>query len=164
MFPFDSGASQNGLYEPEVMAKDALATYELIATAESARRVVKCFFDVDPDYLSNKPKDGLHFGPTEKEVDSYYQLIRGGGHPDCDDRRSAIEVQLADDLDLRGDILMAVVLPIHFLDDPSLRKTIGAVWKAQPLTYYADIGMRPLEFHGAVRQLVRQFYVESSVI
>jgi hypothetical protein len=164
LYPFDTGASQKGLFEPDVKTSDALVTYELLAAAEIARRIVRCFFDLDQDYLSGKPKDGMTFDPADGDVDSYYRLIRGGGAAECDDRCSAIEVQVGNDLDLHLPILMAVVLPTHFLDDPVLRNTILRQWMAQPLTYYADLGMRPLEFHGVVRHLVRQFYKESSLI
>jgi hypothetical protein len=125
VFPFDTGGSQKGLYEPAVKATSALGAYELLPTVESARRLVKGFFDIDQGYLSNKPKGGMTFDPAEADVNSYYQLIHGSRATECDDRCSTIEVQLADDLDLRREILMAVVLPTHFLDDSLLRKTIS---------------------------------------
>ncbi len=46
---------------------------------------------------------------------------------------------------------MAVVLPNSFLEDAPLREALLKVWRAVPLTYDADLGMRPLEFHGYVR-------------
>lgn len=164
LYPFDTGASQIGLYEPVVSASDALVDYELTAAADTARRIVRCFFDVDQGYLGGRAKDGMAFAAGDTQANSYYKLIRGGGDPECDDRCSTIEVQLGSDLDLRSALLMAVILPIHFLDDASLRQTLLKSWKAQPLTYYADLGMRPLEFHGVIRHLVYQFYNESSLV
>jgi hypothetical protein len=158
LYPFDTGASQKGLYKPAIEPGQALVAYDLLATMESARRIVHGFFDVDEDYLSNKPKAGLLFDSKEGEASSYYQLINGGGHSDCDDRSSAIEVQTDQDIDLSTGTLMAVVLPTYFLDDIALRSTLLKVWRALPLTYDADLGMRPLEFHGVVRHLVRSFY------
>jgi hypothetical protein len=164
LYPFDTGASQKGLYEPAITPSKALVTYEVLATLESARRIVGGFFEIAENYLSNKPRFGLLFGPDEADANSYYQLISGGGHPDCDDRCSAIEVQIGESLDLSGGVLMAVVLPTCFLDDAALRSTLVKIWRAQPLTYDADLGMRPLEFHGIVRHLVRGFYRNTSLI
>ena len=168
LFPFDSGASQSGLYEPAIQRTNALADYPVLAVVESARKIVRGFFETDEQYLSNKPKPGLLFSSAESDAQSYYQLINGGGDPDCDDRCSAVEIQIAGCIDIESNImavvLMAVVLPISFLEDDNLAKTILKVWRAQPLTYNADIGMRPIEFHGTIRHLIREFYRRSGLI
>jgi hypothetical protein len=157
VFPFDTGAGQSGLYEPAIKKGVAVSDYQLLAAVESARKLVGGFFDTDEKYLSNNPKSGLVFSSTEAPAQSYYQLINGGGDPKCDDRYSAVEIQLGSNIDIRDDI-MAVVLPTSFLDDDQLAETILKTWRAEPLTYDAVIGMRPLEFHGAIRLLIRQFY------
>jgi hypothetical protein len=164
LYPFDSGAFQNGLYAPAIPSGQTLLMYEVVATIESARRVVRGFFDADASYLSGRPKAGLLFDSDEAEANSYYHLINGGGHPDCDDRCSAIEVQIDFDLDLSPGVLMAVVLPTSFLEDPPLREALVKVWQAVPLPYDADLGMRPLEFHGHVRHLVRSLYRQKKLI
>ncbi len=56
VFPFDTGPSQKGLYEPDVLAVDALTKYEVTASIESARRIVRCFFDVDAECYLNQPR------------------------------------------------------------------------------------------------------------
>jgi hypothetical protein len=163
LYPFDTGASQAGLYEPAVKRGDALTNYPVLAAVESARRIVRCFFETDERYLSGEPRVGLSFSSSEEDAHSYYRLITGGGHPDCDDRSSAVEVQLAETVELR-DSVMAIVLPTCFLEDDALAKTILQTWRAQPLTYDADKGMRPLEFHGIVRYLIRDFYRRSGLL
>jgi hypothetical protein len=163
LYPFDTGASQYGLYEPAIKRTEALTKYPIAAVIESARKISKCFFDTDERYLSNDPITGLVFSPTEDEAEAYYNLITGGGDPDCDDRCSAVEIQIAEDLDVRANI-MAVALPTCFLDDPALLDAVANQWHAVPLTYDADKGMRPLEFHGTIRHLVRQYYRLSGVL
>lgn len=163
IYPFDTGASQSGLYEPDIKPTEALADYQLQTAVESARRIVGCFFETDEQYLSNNTKPGLRFSSVKTEPESYYRLISGGGQPSCDDRCSAVEIQIAECLDIGHDI-MAVALPTCFLEDKNLAKTLLTVWRAQPLTYDAVIGMRPLEFHGAIRELVRRFYLQSGLL
>lgn len=163
LYPFDTGASQYGLYEPDVKRTEALASYRVLEIAENARKIVSSFFETDEQYLSNKPKRSLHFASDESDVESYYHLISGGGDPNCDDRCSAVEIQIAERLDIRHGII-AVALPTCFLEDDELANTLLKVWRAVPLTYDADIGMRPMEFHGTIRHLVRQFYRQSGLL
>ena len=80
-----------------------------------------------------------------------------GGSSECDDRCSAIEVQIAEEVKLR-EHLMAIVMPTHYLDDISLKQILIQEWRAYPLTYDADDGMRPTEFHGHVRSLIKAYY------
>ncbi len=163
LYPFDTGASQHGLYEPAIKRTEALAAYQILDAVESARKIVSLFFETDEKYLSNRPKSGLHFASTEIDVESYYRLINGGGDPNCDDRCSAVEIQIAECLDIRHGII-AVALPTCFLEDEDLANTLLKVWRAVPLTYDGDIGMRPIEFHGAIRLLIRQFYRQSGLL
>jgi hypothetical protein len=163
IYPFDTGASQAGLYEPDIKPTEALADYQLQTAVESARRIVDCFFETDEQYLSNKTRPGIRFSSAEADPESYYRLINGGGQPGCDDRCSAVEIQIADCLDVGHDI-MAIALPTCFLEDKALTRTLLTVWRAQPLTYDAVIGMRPLEFHGVIRELIRRFYIQSGLL
>ncbi len=157
VYPFDTGASQRGLYEPEVLTSKALVAYAVRSAIESAQRIIECFFETNESYLGNQARPGLLFGPEEGDPEAYYKLIRGGGDPECDDRKSAVEIQINQPAKLCGD-LMAVVLPNSFLDDPPIRKALMDVWHAHPLTYDVTIGMRPTEFHGEIRKLIREYY------
>ena len=163
VYPFDTGAGQSGLYEPAIKRSVALSDYQLLTAVESAKKVVGGFFDTNEKYLSNDPKSGLVFSSTEAQAQSYYELITGGGDPECDDRYSAVEIQVGSSIDIRDGII-AVVLPTCFLDDASLAETILKRWRAEPLTYDAVIGMRPLEYHGAIRLLIQQFYLRQGFV
>jgi hypothetical protein len=159
LFPFDTGASQNphALYEPQVLANDALLKFSLIGAIQNAQRIVRTFFDTDENYLGGRAKIGLAFSRGELDAKAYYDLISGGGKPECDDRRSAIEIQTDASIDLHG-ALLAIAMPTTFLEDAPLMQTLLEDWHALPLTYSADIGMRPTEFHGTIRELIRIHY------
>ena len=158
IYPFDTGASKNGFYEPHLSRSAPLNTYSVPAIIESARRIISGFFDTNENYLRNKPLKNLKFGNTEQDVETYYKLITQDDLNGSDDRVSAIEIQIDCAADLSAGELMAVVFPTFLFEDSGFRETLLHVWKAQPLTYDADRGMRPTEHHGTVRQLIRKFY------
>jgi hypothetical protein len=166
VYPFDTGASQLDLYMPSIQRRGALMDYSVLPpTMISVRQLIKSFFDMDEAYLDSIPKTGLSFQANQIEANSYYRLITGERHPDCDDRCSAIEVQITEEIDLCEGALLAVVLPTFFLDkNDRLIDAIVRSWHAQLLTYSAGSGQRPLEFHGAIRQKVLEFYEDSNLI
>lgn len=163
LYPFDTGASQRGLYEPAIPGTNALTGYQVRAVVDSAKRIVNCFFQSNEAYLYNEAAPGLVFVTTEGDAESYYRLINGGGDPQCDDRCSAVELQIDSNVDLRHELL-AVVLPRPFLDDGAVVDAVINEWHAIPLTYSADRGMRPLEFHHDVREAVRRLYRQLGLI
>src|SRR5437899_628133 len=79
LFPFDTGASQapRALYEPQVLAAEALNKFSVAAVIESARRIVQTFFETDENYLAGRPKIGLAFTAGEIDAKAYYELING---------------------------------------------------------------------------------------
>jgi hypothetical protein len=157
VFPFDTGAFQKGHYEPQVPAGRTLNDFSVPGVIDSARQIVDAFFETNSNYLASKTRSGLTFTPNEPDAAAYYHLANGGGRQDCDDRRSTVEIQCTASANLR-ETLMAVVMPTHFLDDPQLRRTLLDDWRAHPLTYDVDQGMRPTEFHGIIRKLIRDYY------
>ena len=71
VYPFDTGAAVRGLYEPAIKRGHARPNYSVLAVIESARRIVKGYFETDENYLSNKPKIGLTFSSTEVDAEAY---------------------------------------------------------------------------------------------
>ncbi len=157
LYPFDTGASEKGFYEPEIPAANGLADYSLQTVIDRAQRIVHAFFETNENYMRPRPRTGLCFAPEDVDAEAYHKLISTGGNPECDDRKSAVEVQLAGAVDLR-DQLLAVALPTSFLDDEDFRRTLMTEWRAHPLTYSADVGTRPTECHGLVRKLIKDYY------
>src|SRR5207245_9350453 len=124
---------------------------------------VQRFCETDEDYLAGSPKIGLAVTAGEIDAKAYYELINGGGKPECDDRRSAIEIQTTASIDLRGQ-LAAIAMPTSFLEDDRLIKTLLEEWHGFPLTYNADVGMRPTEFHGAIREMLSRHYTDLGLL
>jgi hypothetical protein len=144
VFPFDSGASKTGLFEPSIPRLDA-ENYQLSSTLASARRATSLFFDTNLNFFMGEPKRGLFIPSTEEEALSYYGLISHDGNDEYDDRRSAIEVQASTAITLR-DTLLAVILPLSFLQDPNIKKVVVKEWRTYPITYSTVRGTIPREY------------------
>src|SRR5690349_7050598 len=51
LYPFDTGASQHGLYEPAIARTSALAAFQVLPTTNSAKGIVSGFFETTEHYL-----------------------------------------------------------------------------------------------------------------
>jgi hypothetical protein len=144
------------MYKPEINPDEALEKYVLPPNILSAQQVIEKYFDTNQQYFLVNPKESIAFATDDETSKKYYQLITSGGTDECDDRKSAIECQSLEALNLNTD-LMAVILPLPFLDDDSIRTVILQDWRAHPLTYRTYNGIRPSEYHVEVRDRLRDY-------
>jgi hypothetical protein len=162
VFPFDSGASKGGLFEPQVARADT-DNFQLSTTLESARRAASLFFDTNQNFFIGEPRRGLIIPPTEEEALRYYGLISHDGEDDYDDRRSAIEVQASTAISLR-DILLAVILPLSFLQDADVKKVVVQEWRTYPITYSTVRGTIPRDYARDVSVKLESFLKEGQYL
>jgi hypothetical protein len=156
IYPFDTGASNKEMYKPEISSDEALQKYVLPPTILSAQQVIEKFFDTNQQYILVNPKESIAFALDDETSKKYYQLITSGGTDECDDRKSAIECQSVTAVNLKTD-LMAVIMPLPFLDDDRIRTVLLQDWRAHPLTYVTYNGIRPSEYHVKVRECLRVY-------
>jgi hypothetical protein len=162
VFPFDSGASKGGLFEPHVSRTDT-DSFQLSATLESARRTINLFFETNAKFFVGEPKRDLMIPCAELEAISYYQLVSHDGDDAYDDRRSAIEVQARSAIALR-DTLLAVILPLSFLQDPNIRKVVVEEWRTYPITYSTVRGTIPSEYVRVITEKLRSYLQDGGYV
>jgi hypothetical protein len=155
VFPFDSGASKGGLFEPHVSSTEA-DRFQLTSTLESARRATSLFFDTNQKFFIGEPKRDLLIPATELEALSYYRLISHDGEDTYDDRRSAIEIQASTAITLK-DTLLAVILPLSFLQEPNIRKVLVEQWRTYPITYSTVRGTIPSEYVRVITERLHSY-------
>ena len=155
LFPFDSGASKGGLFEPHISRTDT-DNFQLSLTLESARRTINFFFETNAKFFVGEPKRGLFIPDAELEALNYYQLVSHEGDEAYDDRRSAIEVQANIAIELR-DTLLAVILPFSFLQESDIRKVIVKDWRTYPITYSTVRGTIPSEYVRVIAEKLRSY-------
>ena len=156
IYPFDTGASVDEMYKPEINPDEALEKYVLPSTILSAQKVIEKFFDTNQQYILVNPKESIAFATNDETSKKYFKLITFGGSSECDDRKSAIECQSLAAINLNTD-LMAIIMPLPFLDDHRIRTALLKDWRAHPLTYVTYNGTRPSEYNIKVRDCLRAY-------
>src|SRR5712691_5218204 len=61
------------------------------------------------------------------EVIALSRLYHEGSSPDCDDRAAAIELQIEQDIEVRQDNLLGIVMPAEYARVPDLMKSIRSI-------------------------------------
>lgn len=144
IFPFDSRAAKEGKFRRHIPPA-AFRHYELKSCIDSAKRIVRHFFETNDAYYITTAKRGVVFPPAEQEAQRYYALITTKGETSDDDRRATIEVRMRDGIILK-DRLQAVVLPTSFLQNSEIRKAVYQVWQVYPIRYDTYEGAIPSAF------------------
>lgn len=113
IYPFDSGAFQEGLFSAFFHSSMAKEDFELEVDPSTPGRLVRLFWPDERGYFDNRPGPSPRLGAMDFEGKAYSALIRDASAAAYDERHSAIELQTDAELSLRDDVL-AVVLPVDF--------------------------------------------------
>ncbi|WP_269522785.1 hypothetical protein [Coraliomargarita parva] len=160
MFACDSGAVHLGLLEPHV-AKTELTFLELDPTIDSARRLIPLIYGTNKNYFTTQLEPAVTPSfPAGEVADRWHRLIQNPTLTTCDDRMSAIEVQVMGPVGLI-DSLLYVSLPSELLEDPEIRSTIFTEWKCDPLPYDVYHAAPPIEYYSDIRRAVREQYLRT---
>lgn len=155
-YPFDSGAVRGGR-AGEFVRPVEFDLYRLRRSLRDAKLVVKTFYKKNEDYLLGNVKRLPTGVPVDAVVQKYLSLLKDRKTETSDDRRSAIEIQTKDDIDLKTSLL-AVVLPTDLLKDQNVRHTLLQKWGVLPITYPTFAATNPTEYSSVIRDLVVRFF------
>ena len=152
ILPFDSGGFQR--YVSAFHDTIQIADFEL-APGDHPLQLIGAFYDSLERYWTMEPIQPRTFPATQHIVRSYHQLITGGLAEKFDDRCAAIEVQLADPLNLDGEVL-ALVGPNQIFDDPAI-EVLLAKWGAEARGYRITHMFNPPETSARLFAEVERF-------
>lgn len=130
VYPFDSGAFQKG-FVPNYARMHDLSEFAIDNSINSIRKYIGTFFGSPQNYYMSKPVDMNVFMnrhkilPTETSINALISLLSGKRiFKEIDERRSAIEIQLEEKIDLVDGKVLAIVLPDTYLSDKKFIKSI----------------------------------------
>lgn len=162
VFPFDSGAVSSGRVADFIRA-DTCSDYRLRKSLRAARLMVKVFYKDNDRYLLGDVRGRVEGGPIDGLVRQYLALLKNKSTDASDDRRSAIEIQTKDDIDLRTDLL-AIVLPASLLDEDYVRQAIFRKWGVLAITYPTFAATSPTEYAPVIRDRVVEFFRKHGIL
>lgn len=158
VIPFDSGAFNAGMFHDYIHHKMNLTNFTLPPDSEVPLKIVKKFYDTNKSYFKGKPKNNLELPALDFEVQAYYSLITEGKKTDFDDRKSAIEMQFCEEIEISTRTIKAVVLPTCFLEDDNLLDMLCDL--NAEIFDYATFHARPSEYTSEIYNRVNN-YLES---
>jgi hypothetical protein len=157
ILPFDSGAFKGGLYDGDLHPGMELPHFELDPTIDAVARAVGCFYGSNKEYFRSKVRADLDYPCDQLEVESFVSIVASLRQSPADDRRSAIEVQIADIVDLTRANVLAVILPEQFLDHAPTHDYIRTTLGAEPIGYFCPHA-RPSEDARVIMNEAARFY------
>lgn len=161
VFPFDSGAFQNGFYAAYLHSKMRLGDFSLEPDPNTPGKVISRFFGGIPAYLAAAPTSVTKPDPSEFEAESYLAMIHAREGNAVDSRGSGVEVQVDQEVSIK-DALAAVVLPTSFAQGQTgaALKTLGI----DPLPYRTYERFRPNEYMSELTTIVLNYYAKIGLV
>jgi hypothetical protein len=159
VFACDSGGIHNGFFEDHLHSADRDAL-QLETTLDSARKLVSLVFGDNRRYFLGKAQATVPAGFAPGSAAArFHALLTDTGKLAGDDRRSAIEVQLASPVALEHHLLY-VVLPRDKLNEPGIREAIIETWQADPIGYEVFVGRPPHEYRTSISNILMRRFEE----
>ncbi len=153
--PFDSGGFSR--YRRHLGAAPRLEQFEVLDDPTAPARVVGAFYGTNRRYFDQRPSKGVDDFPASRpSARAYARLIADRSLEHDDDRRGAIEVQLARDVPL-AEALRAVVAPPLMFEDPIVLEALAACPDAAMVSYPTYGRHRPQDYSLLVYDRVDAF-------
>lgn len=153
--PFDTGAFSAKMFDRFMHPKMCCDDFLLDPKMDMPSKLVSKFFGTNEKYYHSDPIS-IDISPIQFEAISYYSLISDQSKALYDDRKESIEIQTDNDITLSPDNVKLVILPLAFMDVPTIRRAIINEWKADYLTYTIHRG-DPNEYIGLLYQKVEDY-------
>jgi hypothetical protein len=134
VFPFDSGAFYHKRL-PRYLTTFKMDRYDLGDNPELLGRLISFYFKSPERYFHRRPasqeeiQEQHNLDMTHQEILALSRLYHEGSSPEFDDRAAAVEIQIEQDIELRRENLLGIVLPAEFARVDSLMRSITQLTK-----------------------------------
>lgn len=155
VYPFDTGAFAKIPDFKKLYFNDEIniEEFELEGSLDSAKRVIKTFYDTNENYLELEAIIKAPFNQLDFEVDGYIKLINERGNVKWDNRVKTIEVIHNNSIKLDDKIIKQIILPSAYYDDDDVKRIINIDFNiSNPLTYKLA-GGSPNQYWSEINQL-----------
>jgi hypothetical protein len=157
VFPFDTGAFNSGLYDNHLHHHMTMEQFLMTPDTTSITKTISYFFDTNENYYKGEPKSDIDYDILNFPIEAYRNLISAAQLGKADDRKASVEIQLADNLPLNGDIVKAVVMPACFTTSPLVKNIVIDKWQVDILPYKSFGSTKPDHYYSQILNLVEEF-------
>ena len=165
VYPFDTGAGHAGIFSDRADPLIPLNDYELDQSLEAAVGHIEWAFGTTADYFDGRLRAEVRDGvPIHETVTRSFldvaQMGRKGSNAH-DRRASAVEIAVDHDVDLKGNVLLAI-LPDKWLEDEGMRNVVVlerlAAHDIDVTTYEWRPNTPPDEYQETIAEIAREWY------
>lgn len=166
VYPFDTGGAVTGAFDDQANKEIPLEDYALDASNRAAAAFIKWAFGNINAYLEGRLRPSLLASVPRSEwvTHGYVDIARMGrlGHNKHDRRASTVEIAVGHDVDLAGNILLAI-LPKQLLegDDELLAKLKGMGIAYE--TYDWQPNTRPDEYEQDIGEIIKAWIASQEI-
>lgn len=160
VFPFDTGSfvKFKEIKETYFHHKTNVLDFELENNIDSAKKVIKTFYNSNKNYLSKNPQDSIgQFSQFDFEAIGYSELISERNHNKFDDRESSIEIIFDKELNLNSSSVKQIIIPNRFADDKKIMSLINQNFNIETPIVYDTVRGNPNEYIGLIRSKYLEF-------
>ncbi len=160
IFPFDTGSfvKFKEIKETYFHHKTEVLDFELDNNINSAKKVIKTFYNSNKNYLAKTPQHSLdQFSQFDFEAIAYSQLISEKNHNKFDDRESSIEIIFDKELDVNSATVKQLIIPNRFADDKKIMSLIEKNLGIENPIVYDTVRGNPNEYIGLIRSKYLEF-------
>ncbi len=170
IFPCDTGALKHGVYKPKKKTKKKgkpklswrdRHELELAPDIASARKHVAHFFGANQNYFAGEISSHAK-KPGSGAAKRWYEVVVDQRATEADERKFAIEVQVNQRVQLKGN-LKCVVLPREFMEEDSVAQALKS-WNCDVRPYGINHAARPSDGYPLIVDRVSTYYSKKGIL
>jgi hypothetical protein len=166
IYPFDSGAFHKGRM-PDYLTTFDLENFDLGNDQDQIGRMISLYFETPRRYVDRdandqkKLKDEHLLNMSHAKVLALAKLYKEGSTKNYDDRAAAIELQVEQDIPLKKENLLGVVIPEEYMRTPGVRESLRDLTKV--VETYRLLPLNISQHYGLIYDCVEQVYKRAGI-
>jgi hypothetical protein len=164
--PFDTGAFDRGRM-PDYLTTFNLDDFNVGTDHDQIGRLISLYFETPRRYVNRdandqkKLKDEHLLTMSHARVLAVAKLYKEGSTKNYDDRAAAIELQVAEDIPLKKENLLGVMVPEEYLRTPGVRESLKAL--TQVVETYRLLPLSISQHYGLIYEGVETVYKRAGI-
>lgn len=169
VYPFDTGAFENHMYDAFFHPNSQVDDFALPPSISSAVQLIQKFYRSNEEYFHGGTRKNTDVPALNFEAEGYLELARAPSHPEAgsrlraDERASAVELHFHQSVSLK-EALVGCVLPVSFLDDDVVKRSLELISPKVIKTYTAIHKHTYETLAGKIYEIVEGIYREEGYL